>query len=91
MSRYSARIRQLESKLVPGACPVCGGCRVDFVTVAPGQAVPRQACEACGTPHKLIVVEIDTDQSEPAAPEHNGAAETAREPRVRRRQYYGPR
>jgi len=90
MTRYSARIRALEHKLAPGACPVCGGCRVDFVTVAPGQAVVRQACEACGTPHKLMVVEIDTEQPEPAALEHNRAPETAREPRTRRRRYRGP-
>ncbi len=89
MSRYSTRLRSLERRIVPGACPQCAGCRVDFVTVAPGQAVPRQVCEACGTPHKLIVVEIDTEQPEPATEDLTPARERPSKAVIRRRRYCG--
>jgi hypothetical protein len=92
MSRHSARLRSLESKLAPAACPVCAGApAVDFITLAPGETVPpRRACESCGAPHLVFVVELDTQQPAPVALGPNRAAETAREPRTRRRRYCGP-
>ncbi len=89
MSRYSARLRNLEHKLAPGACPLCGGCRVDFVTVAPGQAVPRQACESCGVPRLAFIVEIPDEQPEPATEDLTPARERPSKAVIRRRRYCG--
>jgi hypothetical protein len=93
VTRYSARLRQLEHKLVPNDCPLCGGIAIDFVTLAPGETLPpRPPCTACGAARKAFVVVIDRPQPEPIPSEgigHNGRAETAPKPRVRRRQWYG--
>jgi hypothetical protein len=92
MTRYSARLRQLEHRIAPGACPVCAGApAVDFITLAPGESPPpRQACESCGAPHMAFIVVLDRPQPEPAALDDNARAESQSKPRVRRRQYCGP-
>ncbi len=91
MSRYSARLRGLEHKLVPTACPVCAGApAVDFVTLAPGESPPpRQACTACGAPHMAFIVVLDRPTPESAALDNNAPAQRRSKPRTRRRQWYG--
>ena len=92
MSRYSARIRTLEARLAPGACPRCSVvCAVDFYTLPPGAVLPpAPLCERCGRPHKLFVVEIDTQQPVPAALDNERAAVVNSKALIRRRRYYVP-
>ncbi len=102
MSRYSARLRQLEAKLRPGECRVCAGGRWEIVTVEGDEAPPpAPLCEACGQPAKRFIVwfmDNDADEGtlrplpvaerEEAPVDNNTRAERAK-PRVRRRQYSG--
>jgi len=73
VSRYGARIRALEHKLVPGDYPLCAGCNgrgIDMITIEEGETPPpRPVCESCGKPRRAFIVEftdepIDTHQPE---------------------------
>jgi hypothetical protein len=70
VSRHSARLRSLEGKLAPSACPLCAGYpAIAFVTVH-GDETPPPApppCEACGKLATRFIVHhaaepIDTPQ-----------------------------
>jgi formate dehydrogenase maturation protein FdhE len=84
MSRYGTRLRNLEGKLVPGACPICaGGPVVDFVTIHGDETLPpRQACSACGEQHKVFVVELADDPTDKSVTDISKAF-------VKRRRWYG--
>lgn len=99
MSRYSARIRALERKLVPGDYPLCAGCTgrgIDIITIEEGESPPpRPVCEKCGKPRLAFIVEfadepIDTHQPDTSVTDIMPAAETAPKALIRRRRYYGP-
>jgi hypothetical protein len=76
MSRYSARIRQLEAKLRPGECPVCGdgrGVVIRYVNVKAGEPepeLPPELCGECGKPRKrmLWIIEEPDSYNPPEGP-----------------------
>jgi hypothetical protein len=65
MSRYAARIRQLEHKLAPTACPVCAGYpAIAFVTIHGDETPPPPPppCEACGKLATRFIVHHAADE-----------------------------
>ncbi len=91
MSRYTARLRSLEHRLVPSACPLCAGAPViDFHTIHAGESVPpARLCTACGVQHKVFIVEFDDEPTVPAAKDIMPAPERPSKALVRRRRFYG--
>ena len=77
MSRYSARIRQLENRIAPG-CPLCHGYpAVAFVTIH-GDETPPPApppCAACGKVTTRFIVHHAADT---VAPSEQRAADLPR-------------
>jgi fermentation-respiration switch protein FrsA (DUF1100 family) len=66
MSRHTARLRVLETKLRPGECRACLGRAWDMVRVEGDDPVPPAAlCEACGKPRRQFIIHfVDNDADE---------------------------
>ena len=89
MTRYSARLRQLEHRLAP-SCPLCAGRAIDFITIHGDETLPPRApCESCGKPRMAFVVHLADEQPDTAAGDIMPAPESRSKPLVRRRRFYG--
>ncbi len=76
MSRYAARLRSLEHRIVP-ACPLCAGYpAIDFITVHGDETPPPPPppCEACGKQPTKFVVHHAADEVELSTRVEKGSA-----------------
>ncbi len=82
MTGYSARLRNLEHKLVPGDYPLCAGCSgrgIDIIRIQEGETPPpRPVCEKCGKPRLAFIVEFTDDVDDELAPSEQRAADLLR-------------